>query len=139
MSETYDFETHMKTRGRESEQVAQVPEHIPPPFSEEALALQFADQHEGDLRYVASWSKWMIFDGARWTPDNTRLAFNMARAICREAAAECDKPNIKTILASAKTRAAVITLANDDRRLAATTMQWDADPNALNTPRGPLP
>ena len=29
-----------------------------PPFSEEALALEFADRHSGEVRYVAIWNKW---------------------------------------------------------------------------------
>jgi hypothetical protein len=32
----------------------------PPEFSDEALALRFADRHAGDLRFVAAWSKWLI-------------------------------------------------------------------------------
>ena len=36
----------------------------------------------------------------------------------------------------AKTRAAVVSLAGEDRRLAATTEQWDADLWLLNTPDG---
>ena len=60
------------------------------------------------------------------------------RAICREAAAECDKPNVSKILASGKTVAAVDRLAKADRRLAATTDQWDADLWLLNTPGGTI-
>jgi putative DNA primase/helicase len=110
----------------------------PPAFTDEDLALRFAARHACDLRYVASWSKWMIYDGVRWKPDETRRAFNLARGICREASAECNNKSAKA-LASAKTRAAVITLANDDRRLSATAHQWDADGYALNTPRDPTP
>jgi putative DNA primase/helicase len=108
----------------------------PPEFSDEALALTFADRHAEQLRYVASWAKWMVFDGAKWASDETRLAFSLARTVCREAAAECRADKTSLLLASAKTRAAVITLANDDRRLAATSEQWDADANAFNTPKG---
>jgi D5 N terminal like len=39
-------------------------------------------------------------------------------------------------LASAKTRAAVVALTGEDRRLAATIEQWNADPWLLNTPGG---
>jgi hypothetical protein len=31
----------------------------PPAFSDEALALRFADLHADDLRYVAAWGKWL--------------------------------------------------------------------------------
>jgi len=43
---------------------------------------------------------------------------------------------IAVAIASAKTVAAVERLARADRRLAATTDQWDADPWLLNTPAG---
>jgi putative DNA primase/helicase len=108
----------------------------PPNFSDEALALQFAERHASTLRYVAAWSRWLVFDGARWATDDTLLTFDHSRKICREAAAGCNKPKVAAMLASAKTVAAVERLARADRRLAATTGQWDADPWLLNTPGG---
>ena len=108
----------------------------PPAFSDEALALRFAEQHARELRYVAVWGKWLVYDGNVWRADDTIHAFDMARRICREAAAECNKGNIAKAVASAKTVAAVERLAKADRRLAATVSQWDADPWELNTPGG---
>jgi putative DNA primase/helicase len=108
----------------------------PPAFTDEALALGFAETHTGDLRYVAAWGRWLSFDGACWRLDETLLAFDRARKICRQAAAECNRPKIAAALASAKTVAAVVTLAKADRRLAATVDQWDGDPWLLNTPAG---
>ncbi len=104
----------------------------PPAFSDEALALGFAETHRDDLRYVAAWSKWMIYDGGRWALDDTLKAFNLSRVVCRKAAAECNTKAKKTI-ASAKTVAAVERLAKADRRLAATTDQWDPDDFLLHT------
>ena len=43
----------------------------PPAFTDEALALCFAEQHVHDLRYVAAWSKWLVWDGKRWGFDET--------------------------------------------------------------------
>lgn len=108
----------------------------PPAFTDEALALRFAERHACDLRYVAPWSKWLHWTGTNWRTDDTLLAFDLARAVCREAAAECNKPKIASVLASAKTVAAIDRLAKADRRLAATVDQWDADPWLLNTPGG---
>jgi hypothetical protein len=31
----------------------------PPEFSDEALALRFAERHADNLRYVATWGKWL--------------------------------------------------------------------------------
>jgi putative DNA primase/helicase len=119
--------------------VLEPPETIdarPPAFSDEALALRFADQHADMLRYVAAWGRWLSWAGAHWQFDDTLLAFDRARQVCRAAAAECNKPKVAAVLASAKTVAAVERLAKADRRLAATVGQWDADPWLLNTPTG---
>jgi hypothetical protein len=107
-------------------------EPFAPAFSEEALALSFARRHDAELRNVAQWSKWLRWDGARWVEDHTRKVFDLSRQICREAASQANKGGKE--LAKAKTRAAVVSLASDDRRLAATVEQWDADIWALNTP-----
>jgi putative DNA primase/helicase len=115
-----------------------VEEQRPRSFTDEALALRFAERHELDLRYVDAWGRWLRYDGQRWALDDTLLAFDLAREICREAAAECDNKKLRRVLASAKTVAAVERLSKADRRLAASTDQWDADPWLLNTPDGTL-
>jgi hypothetical protein len=74
-------------------------------FSDDALALRFAELHAGDLRYVAKWSIWMRWDGTRWQADDTLAVFDSARAVCR-AAAESAKPPLAQDLTSAKTVAA---------------------------------
>ncbi len=58
----------------------------PPAFSDEALALRFAEHHAGDLRFVAAWNKWLIWTGTHWRFDDTLHAFDLARHVCREAA-----------------------------------------------------
>lgn len=108
----------------------------PPAFTDEALAMRFAERHADNLRFVAAWGKWLNWVGTHWRLDDTLLAFDLARAVCREAAAECNKEKIAAVLASAKTVAAVERLAKADRRLAATVDQWDTDPWLLNTPGG---
>ncbi len=95
----------------------------PPEFTDEALALRFAHQYQAALRYVAAWGKWFLWDGARWAIDDTLMAFDHARAICRAAAAECDDGRIASSVASAKTVAAIERLAKADRRHAATAGQ----------------
>lgn len=100
----------------------------PPAFTDESLALRFAEMHAHDLRYVAAWGKWVTWAGTHWRFDDTLFAFDQVRVICREAAVECNKGKLSSALASAKTVAAVERLAKSDRRLAATVDQWDADP-----------
>ena len=106
----------------------------PPEFSDEALALRFAKRHKDELRYVAAWSRWLAWTSARWETDSTLDAFDRARTICRAASSE---KSTKPSIASAKTVAAVERLAKADRRIAATTEQWDANPDTFNTEATP--
>jgi len=107
-----------------------------PAFSDEALALIFADQHVDSLRYVASWGRWLLWNGQIWKQDDTMQAFSLSRDICREAASTCNKKTMATALASAKTVAATERLARADRRLVATVEQWDAKPFKLTVAHG---
>jgi putative DNA primase/helicase len=104
-------------------------------FSDDALALAFAERHASELRHVANWSRWLTWSGTRWQGDDTLAVFDRARAICRGAAADCSSKakKLKKELASAKTVAAVERLARADRRLAATAEQWDASVWSFNT------
>jgi putative DNA primase/helicase len=113
-------------------------ESRPPEFSDEALALEFARRYADDLRYVAVWGQWLIWDGARWKRDTTLRAFDLARSVCRDASAKCNSPNLSNAIASAHTVAAVEKLAKADRCLAADVEQWDRDPWLLNTPGGTI-
>jgi putative DNA primase/helicase len=124
-----------------SETTPQLPPEIDadlPEFSEEALALKFTAKHWNELRYVAVWGKWVIWDGKVWRVEDTLKALDKARHICRENAKECKSKNERqaSAIASAKTVAAVERLAKVDRRHAATVEQWDADIWLLNTPGG---
>ena len=62
-----------------------------PPAAEDAIALLFAERHALELRHVAAWGRWLSYDGTRWARDDTLHAFDRARAICREVAADCEK------------------------------------------------
>jgi len=110
---------------------------VTPAFSDDALAQRLADRHADDTRYVAAWGQWFGHNGKVWQQDGTLHAYDEARKICRAASAECNGTEAeKKGLASAKTVAAVVSLARSDRRMAATIDQWDADPWVLNTPDG---
>jgi putative DNA primase/helicase len=93
---------------------------------EDKLALAFAEEHASNLRYVAAWGRWLVWDGTRWVIDDTLHTYDRVRGLCREVAAK----------ASAQMVAAVERLARSDRRLAATVDQWDAGSWLLNTPSG---
>jgi putative DNA primase/helicase len=76
---------------------------ITPEFTDDALALRFAEEYEGSHRYVAALGKWFLWDGMRWKPDETLAARNNARLICRRAANECNSPRAAKNIASGKT------------------------------------
>lgn len=111
---------------------------VPPWFSDDGLAIVFTRRHGHEFRYVAPWARWMRWDGTRWQFDRTLSVFELARTICREAAADLamSKERAGAELASAKKVAAVERLARSDPAHAATVDQWDADPWLLNTPGG---
>lgn len=83
---------------------------------EDRIALNFADQYAAHFRYIAKWGRWMLFDNLRWQHEDTLVAFDKARVLCREAED-----------AKAKTVAAVVALARTDRAIAATDEQWDKE------------
>src|SRR5262245_11109675 len=86
-----------------------------PMFSEEALALEYGKEHAPYLRYVADWGKWMIWDNSCWKQDNTLRALDLARQLCRKAAAHANEDAEK--LANRTTSSNVAFLARADRRL----------------------
>ena len=106
------------------------------PFSEEAIALTFASQYEDQLRYVADRGQWLHWNSSVWKPDAILKIFTLARKTCREAAIASDAPRTATVIATAKTVAAVERLARSDQRLVTTSEVWDTRPFLLSTPQG---
>lgn len=113
--------------------------------SEDSLAQRMAETHGHELRYVATWGQWFIWNGRCWDRDTTLKHVQMARQICHDVAVELtasgevdDKklPAVVRALKSAKTIYAVTHLARADRRLAGSIDQWDAHAWRLNTPAG---
>src|SRR5262249_46623328 len=56
----------------------QEPEYKVTPFTEEALALLFAERHAHELRFVAAWGKWFRWNGHKWEDEKTLRAFDLA-------------------------------------------------------------
>jgi putative DNA primase/helicase len=107
-----------------------------PLFSDDDLALRFADKHASVARYVDANKRWFFWTGKLWLHDETREVFTRSRTICRAAAAESNKRAERKQIASAKSVNAVVSLSSADLRIAARIDQWDADPWLLNTPNG---
>jgi putative DNA primase/helicase len=103
------------------------------PFTEDQLALRFSERHAHDLRYVAIRNQWYKWDGIRWAPESTLLAFDLARASCREDARDYGNGKPPNKLYTAKTVAAVQQLARADRRQAASLDQFDTNTWLITT------
>jgi putative DNA primase/helicase len=101
-------------------------------LTEDSLALRFSERHKGDLRYVATKGTWLKWDGTRWSPKATHLAFDLARKSCRADAQAFGNGKAPAQVYSAKTIAAVERMAKADRRQATIIEEWDADDFAFN-------
>ena len=113
------------------EEEAAQPDDAAAHLTEDALALRFSELFADRLRYIALKGKWQDWDGSRWYGEETNLAFDRARTVCRDASRGCNGRPPSSIL-TAKTVAAVERLAKADRRHATTLEQWDADDYLLN-------
>jgi putative DNA primase/helicase len=120
---------------------------LPAKYSEVNIAFAFAERHHDDMRYVAEWGKWMIWDGQRWRRDRDLSAFDRATRLCCEVAefakrdpTEFSTENQRRATVSRygekRTIVNVAEVAKADRKIAAVPEQWDADSWLLNTPAG---
>jgi putative DNA primase/helicase len=117
---------------------------LPPEYSDDSLARVFTHAYAGTFRYVASWGRWLQWDGARWAHDESLRSFHAVRLVLREQANEVlQRPELaakaRTIasgISSARTMGNVERIARADPRHAAVSTQFDADPWLLNTPAG---
>lgn len=111
----------------DAEALAQVM-HAP---TEDNVARLFEREGAGNLRYCKAWGSWLAWDGARWRPEHTDLAFDFARSLARAA-----NPSGKSNIAKAAFSRGVETFARAARCFATESDQWDCDAFLLNTPGG---
>ncbi|MEB2353244.1 MAG: phage/plasmid primase, P4 family [Burkholderiaceae bacterium] len=120
--------------GQTSTTVSASEDVVTPEFSDNHLALEFVAQYGAGLRWSPGLD-WMRDAGTHWTRDDHLIRFNAARLTCRSAANAADA-KVQARLASAKTVAAVLSLAQSDPRIVVPSEEWDRDPFMLNTPAG---
>jgi putative DNA primase/helicase len=58
----------------------------PPEASEDAIALTVVDRHHHELRYVAEFGRWFMWDGCHWAEDQTKAILALIRHYVRGAA-----------------------------------------------------
>ena len=124
------------TAGDETESVR------PLALSDDELADKFSRRHVGQVVYVAAWGRWYRWSGCKWEEDATHSVFDLARAVCRDVAANAklaaEPDGIIRKLCSAPTIAAVEKLARYDARHARRPDEFDANAWVINTPDGVL-
>lgn len=113
------------------EAIEGAPTPIAANLTEDSLALHFARVHSSRLKYCHHRGSWYQWDGTRWKREETRLAFDWARTLCRAMNVEC-----KTNIAKSATASSVEKYAQADRRFAVTSEIWDRDIWLLGTPGG---
>jgi putative DNA primase/helicase len=99
-------------------------------LSEDAIAEAFAMEYLDTLRFDHTRGKWFEWNGSRWKRNDTELAFDYARHLCRQ----YRKDQLR--MSSRKAAEGVELMAQRDQRLAVTSEIWDRDPFLLGTPGG---
>ncbi len=122
---------------------------LPLKYTELALAQSLTEQFSENLRYVANWGRWLIWDRQRWQQDEKMRVFELAKRVCQSAARylledpELDltparRKTAASILSTSRTVAAVEKLSRSHPLHARAVADWDRDPWLLNTPGGTI-
>jgi putative DNA primase/helicase len=102
----------------------------PVPLTEDDIAEDFALKYEGTLRFDHHVGKWFVWTGFYWKVNETGMAFDHARRLCRAHRGTSSK------MSSKKAAEGVEHMARRDPRFAVTSEIWDRDPFLLGTPGG---
>jgi putative DNA primase/helicase len=98
--------------------------------TEDEVALEFSRRHDGMLRYVNPWKKWLQWSGARWQIIDDLSVFHAVRLVAREFAKLYDDKKLGKDAATA----AIERSARNDRRHDTPFDAWNAGARAFNTP-----
>jgi putative DNA primase/helicase len=111
-------------------------------------ARRLVTRHGKDLRFVPVWGMWLVWDGRRWSRDETgeveRRAKDTVRSIYAEAFATSDSDKRQAIAKhAAKSESeravrAMIALAKTEPGIPVTPAELDADPWLFNVQNGTL-
>lgn len=106
------------------------------PMTEDGVALAFAAHNADRLRFCHSSGRWYVWMGSHWQKEESKLAFDWARQMCRTRAASEPRSAAAKALAKAATASAVERFAQADRAFAVTADLWDREHWLLGTPGG---
>ena len=104
-------------------------------LNEDAIAVEFVDNHADHLRYDHDLKAWFEWTGSHWRQDRHARAFSWARLTCRRLRVS-GTPSEQAKLARASVAAAVERFAQADPRIAVDAHGWDQDGWLLGTPDG---
>mgnify|MGYP000873662653 FL=1 len=104
--------------------------------TEDSLAIVFANEFADTARFDHHSGKWFVWDGQRWGRNDTFVALDWCRGICRRFGALDTK--IAKVLGKAGAIGGVERLARVDQRLAVTSNIFDRDPMLFGTPDGTI-
>lgn len=118
----------------------QIQEHLPPEFSQDALAMAWSKQVGPNYKFVNAWNKWLLWDGVRWKIDDTQRTFYECLTMMREVvhwpgSANLSAAQKRDICSRGRIRE-VLGIAGSYPEHAMRADQFDADPWLLGTPEG---
>lgn len=106
-------------------------------LTEIALADGFVDRFGDSLRYVEDMGRWYHWQQHTWKECGL-LPFTLAQRMCREVSKISARRKDAEKIGSARTRAAVVSLARERDGIRTTAPSWDSNPWLLGTPGGTL-
>jgi putative DNA primase/helicase len=105
-------------------------------LTEDGVAQAFAIERGNELRFCHGPNRWHRWDGTRWKPEKTKLAYHWVRELARRMARGIDNLKTREMLGKAAFAGGVERFAQSDRTFAVEPGVWDRDPWLLGTPGG---
>lgn len=118
---------------------------VPPEFSEDALAERFTDRYHETMKFCSASACWYVWWNGRWQEDETAVAVDRARKICKLASSDVmvratslgsKADRISNTISSRRMFSNVEAIARTDRRHVVKPTKFDSRPYILNTPGG---
>lgn len=118
---------------------------IPPEFSEDALAEQFTKTYSETMKFCGPADCWYIWWNGKWIKDETAVAVDRARKICKLASADVmlkvaltpsKAERVSNAISSRRMFSNIEQIARTDRQHVVSPTKFDSRPYLLNTPGG---
>ena len=118
------------------------------PLSDQYNAERLVEKHGADMRYCEAWSRWLVWDGKRWTIDETGQVMRWAKDTIKGMGVELQEiegeAELKAFLAhikrslSTRSLEAMVKSAQSEPGIPVTPAAFDRDPWLLNVENGTL-